>query len=83
MLVHPIYLTLQHFVLGLSILLRGSLEDKLRWTFSLYDQDKDGYISRLEEFTFPLQLVPRQQRRRWKLVVLKGMSKGSNRMMDV
>lgn len=36
----------QNFVLGLSILLRGSLEDKLRWTFSLYDQDKDGFISR-------------------------------------
>lgn len=41
-------ITFENFVLGLSILLRGSLEDKLRWTFSLYDQDKDGFISREE-----------------------------------
>ena len=38
----------QDFVIGLSILLRGSLDDKLRWTFSLYDQDRDGFISREE-----------------------------------
>ena len=36
----------QDFVLGLSILVKGCLEDKLRWIFSLYDQDRDGYISR-------------------------------------
>ena len=34
--------------MGLSILIRGSLEEKLRWTFSLYDQDRDGFISREE-----------------------------------
>ena len=34
--------------MGLSILVRGTLEEKLRWTFSLYDQDRDGYISREE-----------------------------------
>ena len=37
---------IQDFVIGLSILLRGSLDDKLRWTFTLYDQDRDGFISR-------------------------------------
>ena len=37
---------LQDFVVGLSILVRGSLDEKLRWTFSLYDQDRDGLISR-------------------------------------
>ena len=40
--------TLQDFVLGLSILVKGTLDEKLRWMFALYDQDKDGYISRYE-----------------------------------
>ena len=30
----------QDFVVGLSVLVRGSLEEKLRWTFSLYDQGR-------------------------------------------
>lgn len=38
----------QDFVVGLSILIRGTYEEKLRWTFSLYDQDRDGFISREE-----------------------------------
>ncbi|TRY77271.1 hypothetical protein TCAL_06949, partial [Tigriopus californicus] len=41
-------ITFQDFVVGLSILIRGTLEEKLRWTFSLYDQDRDGVISREE-----------------------------------
>ncbi|XP_051257900.1 Kv channel-interacting protein 1b isoform X1 [Dicentrarchus labrax] len=38
------------FVTGLSILLRGTLREKLEWTFHLYDINKDGYINR-EEMT--------------------------------
>lgn len=41
---------MQEFVQGLSILSRGSVEEKLRWTFSLYDINGDGYITR-EEMT--------------------------------
>ncbi|XKL64540.1 hypothetical protein PGB90_004626 [Kerria lacca] len=41
---------------GLSTLCRGSLEDKLRWTFSLYDINKDGTISR-EEMTMIVTAV--------------------------
>ncbi|KAH8273264.1 hypothetical protein KR018_001043 [Drosophila ironensis] len=40
----------EDFVQGLSILSRGSVEEKLRWTFSLYDINGDGFITR-EEMT--------------------------------
>ena len=35
-------------MLTLSLLLRGTEEDRLRWTFRLYDTNGDGYISREE-----------------------------------
>lgn len=38
----------QDFVTGLSILSRGSLEEKLKWTFSLYDINGDGCITKDE-----------------------------------
>jgi len=41
-------ITFEDFVIGLSILVRGSVEEKARWMFSLYDQDRDGFISREE-----------------------------------
>lgn len=41
---------MQEFIQGLSILSRGSVEEKLRWTFSLYDINGDGFITR-EEMT--------------------------------
>ena len=40
----------QDFVTGLSILSRGTLEEKLKWTFSLYDINGDGCITK-EEMT--------------------------------
>lgn len=40
----------QKFVQGLSILSRGTLEEKLCWTFSLYDINCDGQITK-EEMT--------------------------------
>lgn len=33
---------------GLSILSRGSIEEKLQWTFQLYDINGDGLITRDE-----------------------------------
>uniref|UniRef100_UPI0037E86D07 A-type potassium channel modulatory protein KCNIP2-like isoform X1 n=1 Tax=Semicossyphus pulcher TaxID=241346 RepID=UPI0037E86D07 len=40
----------EDFVLSLSIILRGSVTDKLNWAFNLYDLNKDGCITR-EEMT--------------------------------
>lgn len=36
----------QDFVAALSVLLRGTIREKLRWTFNLYDINKDGYINK-------------------------------------
>ncbi|KAL1122898.1 hypothetical protein AAG570_003223, partial [Ranatra chinensis] len=38
----------QDFVQGLSILCRGSVEEKLKWTFQLYDINGDGKITKDE-----------------------------------
>ncbi|XP_036957908.1 Kv channel-interacting protein 2-like isoform X1 [Acanthopagrus latus] len=40
----------EDFVISLSIILRGSITDKLNWAFNLYDLNKDGCITR-EEMT--------------------------------
>ncbi|XP_058792547.1 Kv channel-interacting protein 1-like [Phymastichus coffea] len=45
---HSGILSFEDFVVGLSILSRGSMDEKLRWTFSLYDINGDGYITRDE-----------------------------------
>uniref|UniRef100_A0A915JAN4 EF-hand domain-containing protein n=1 Tax=Romanomermis culicivorax TaxID=13658 RepID=A0A915JAN4_ROMCU len=39
-------ISFDEFVLGLSVLSRGSEDEKLRWVFNLYDLDHDGYLSR-------------------------------------
>lgn len=41
-------LSFEEFVTGLSVLLRGSPDDKLRWTFSLYDANGDGLVSKAD-----------------------------------
>ncbi|MFT7817750.1 calsenilin-like isoform X1 [Arapaima gigas] len=38
----------EDFVIGLSVLLRGSVTEKLSWAFNLYDINKDGYITKEE-----------------------------------
>ncbi|GBP19181.1 Kv channel-interacting protein 4 [Eumeta japonica] len=42
--------TIEEFVTGLSVLSRGTIEEKLRWTFSLYDINGDGCITKEEMF---------------------------------
>ena len=43
-----LFSSFQKFVQGLSILSRGSLEEKLCWTFQLYDINSDGQITKEE-----------------------------------
>ncbi|XP_059515105.1 calsenilin isoform X3 [Myotis daubentonii] len=38
----------EDFVVGLSILLRGTVQEKLKWAFNLYDINKDGCITKEE-----------------------------------
>ncbi|CAK8690753.1 unnamed protein product [Clavelina lepadiformis] len=38
----------REFLCGLSVNLRGSLKEKLEWTYNMYDQDKDGAITKTE-----------------------------------
>eukprot|EP00062_Callorhinchus_milii_P019839 gi/632974851/ref/XP_007903905.1/ PREDICTED: Kv channel-interacting protein 2 [Callorhinchus milii] len=38
----------ENFVMGLSVILRGTVDDKLNWAFNLYDLNKDGSITREE-----------------------------------
>ncbi|KAL3317815.1 Kv channel-interacting protein 4 [Cichlidogyrus casuarinus] len=42
------FLTFEQFVQNLSLLSHGSEQEKLMWTFKLYDLNGDGYISKTE-----------------------------------
>lgn len=43
--------------MGLSILLRGSVQEKLEWTFHLYDINRDGFINKEVRDKVPLSSV--------------------------
>ncbi|KAK3095571.1 hypothetical protein FSP39_016201 [Pinctada imbricata] len=42
------YISFEDFVMGLSVLSRGSLQERLHWAFNLYDINGDGMITRDE-----------------------------------
>ncbi|XP_048865666.1 Kv channel-interacting protein 2 [Brienomyrus brachyistius] len=46
----------EDFVTGLSIILRGSINDRLSWAFNLYDLDKDGCITK-EEMMYVMRSI--------------------------
>lgn len=41
-------ISFEDFVMGLSIILRGTINDRLNWAFNLYDLNKDGCITKEE-----------------------------------
>lgn len=41
-----LHLLFQDFVAGLSVILRGTIDDRLNWAFNLYDLNKDGCITK-------------------------------------
>ncbi|XP_056154659.1 calaxin [Lampris incognitus] len=43
-------ITVKEWIEGLSIFLRGTLDEKIKYCFSVYDLNGDGYISREEMF---------------------------------
>ena len=43
-----VYITRQDLVCGLSTLTQGDLDDKVEWSFNLYDLNGDGVVSRDE-----------------------------------
>ncbi|ESN99299.1 hypothetical protein HELRODRAFT_66963, partial [Helobdella robusta] len=42
---HSETISFEEFVMGLSLLLRGTMLEKLQWVFSLYDVNRDGVIT--------------------------------------
>lgn len=44
------YLRAEDFICGMSTLVIGELDDKMKYTFQVYDLNADGYISREEMF---------------------------------
>lgn len=38
----------REYVMAISMLIKGSAVEKLRWSFRLYDKDRDGAITRRE-----------------------------------
>ncbi|XP_022237595.1 neuronal calcium sensor 1-like [Limulus polyphemus] len=40
--------TFKEFITAIAVTTHGSVDDKLKWAFKLYDIDNDGYVSRFE-----------------------------------
>ncbi|XP_076315963.1 neuronal calcium sensor 1-like [Tachypleus tridentatus] len=40
--------TFKEFITAIAVTTHGSVDDKLKWAFKLYDIDNDGYVSRYE-----------------------------------
>ncbi|XP_070340825.1 A-type potassium channel modulatory protein KCNIP2 isoform X2 [Equus asinus] len=45
---HDGSVSFEDFVAGLSVILRGTIDDRLNWAFNLYDLNKDGCITKEE-----------------------------------
>ena len=45
------------YVAALNLVLRGTLEHKLKWTFKIYDKDRNGCIDRQELLDIVVQAI--------------------------
>ncbi|XP_061148782.1 calsenilin-like isoform X3 [Syngnathus typhle] len=68
----------EDFVVGLSVLLRGSVTEKLRWAFNLYDINKDGYITKEDMLAIMTSIYDMMGRYADCLVDLKQEVHGNN-----
>ncbi|XP_069111453.1 calaxin-like [Argopecten irradians] len=55
------YLSEEEWVRGISIFLKGTMEEQIKYAFSVYDQNSDGFISREEMFQFLKNCLVNQQ----------------------
>lgn len=55
------YLNHDEWVRGLSVFLRGCLEEKTKYCFTVYDLNQDGYISREEMYQLLKTSLVKQQ----------------------
>ncbi|XP_023667718.1 calaxin [Paramormyrops kingsleyae] len=44
------YISVKEWIEGLAVFLRGTLDEKIKYSFNVYDLNGDGYISREEMF---------------------------------